>query len=48
MEDSTCRGLPDSVGELWFDSADAMQQLAARPVPTDFLVFHDELDSRPA
>jgi DinB family protein len=25
-----------------------LRQLAARPVPTDFLVFHDELDSRPA
>jgi uncharacterized damage-inducible protein DinB len=25
-----------------------LRQLAARPIPTDFLVFHDELDSRPA
>jgi uncharacterized damage-inducible protein DinB len=25
-----------------------LRQLAARAVPTDFLVFHDELDSRPA
>jgi uncharacterized damage-inducible protein DinB len=25
-----------------------LRQLAARPIPTDFLVFHDELESRPA
>lgn len=25
-----------------------MRQLAAPPIPTDFLVFHDELDSHPA
>jgi uncharacterized damage-inducible protein DinB len=25
-----------------------LRQLAARPIPTDFLVFHDELESHPA